>query len=112
LQTVDHIGRNLAVVGKQTQVLILLFLFIKYRQRLAPSRLLLIVDLTEIENGSLHRLAGGDTMIFYDAEVAMIFAVFFAMDATQKHADGRLPELHGRREDPWSSLYRLFRERR
>jgi hypothetical protein len=51
-------------------------------------------------------------MVFYDAEVAMIFAVFFAMDAAQKHADCRLPELQGQREDTWSSLYRFFRKRR
>jgi hypothetical protein len=46
-------------------------------------------------------------MVFYDAEVAVILAVFFAMDAAQKHADGRLPEVRGKREDTWSSLYRF-----
>jgi hypothetical protein len=76
LQTVDRIGRNLPVVGKQTQIGILLLLIIKHRQRLAPCRLLLIVDLTEIEDGSLHRLVGSNTMVFYDAEVAMILASF------------------------------------
>src|SRR6266550_7141221 len=81
LQTVDCIGGNLAVIRKQTQVRILLLLFIEYRKRLAPCRLLLIVDLAEIEDRSLHRLAGSNAMVFYDAEVAMIFAVFFAMDA-------------------------------
>jgi hypothetical protein len=30
------------------------------------------------------------------------------MDAAQKHADCRLPELQGQREDTWSSLYRFF----
>jgi hypothetical protein len=34
----------------------------------------------------LHRLAGTDAMVLYDAEVAMVFAVFFAIIATQKHA--------------------------
>src|SRR5208337_4742938 len=98
-----------AVVRKQTQVLILLLLFVKHRQRLAPGRLLLIVDLAEIENGSLHCFARSDAMVFYDAEVAMIFAVFFAMDAAQKHANDRLPEVRCRREDTWSSLYRFSR---
>jgi hypothetical protein len=32
-------------------------------------------------------------MVFYDAEVAMILAVFFAIVAAQKHADCRLPEV-------------------
>jgi len=36
LQAVDRIGGNLAIVRKQTQILILLLLFIKHRQRLAP----------------------------------------------------------------------------
>jgi hypothetical protein len=83
--------------------------FIKDRERLAPDRLLLIVDFAERENGSLHRLAGSNAMVFYDAEVAMILAVFFAMVAAQKHADGRLPEARCRREDTWSPLYRFFR---
>jgi len=81
LQTIDRIGGNLAVVGKQTQVRILSLLFIKHRKRLAPGPLLLVVDLAEIENGSLYRLVGSDAMVFYDAELAMIFAVFFAIVA-------------------------------
>jgi uncharacterized membrane protein YkgB len=36
LQAIHCIGGNLAVVGKQTQVRMLLLLFIKHRQRLAP----------------------------------------------------------------------------
>ena len=112
LQAVDRIDGNLAIVGEQTQVRILLLLIVKHRQRFAPCRLLLIVDLAEIENGSLHRLVGSDAMVFYDAEVAMILAVFLAMDAAQKHADSRLPELRCQREETWSSLYRFFRKRR
>jgi hypothetical protein len=34
----------------------------------APSGLLLVDELAEIENGSLHRLVGSDGMLFYDAE--------------------------------------------
>src|SRR5947199_1467405 len=59
---------------------------------------------SEIENGSLYCFVGRDAMVFYDAEVAMILAVFFAIIAAQKHADGRLPELQGQREDTWSPL--------
>jgi hypothetical protein len=55
----------------------ILLLFIKLRKRLAPGRLLLIVDFAEIENGSLNRLARTDAMVLYDAEVAMVFGVFF-----------------------------------
>jgi len=88
-----------------------LLLFIKHGQRLAPGRLLLIVNLAEIENGSLHRLVRSSAMVFYDAEVAMILTVFFAIVAAQKHADGRLPEVWCRREDTWSSLCTFFRAR-
>ena len=112
LQSIDRIGGNLAVIRKQTQVLILLLLFIKHRQRLAPCRLLLIVDLPEIENGSLHRFVRSDSMVFYDAEVAMILTVFFAIVAAQKHADGRLPEVRGQREGAWSPLSHFFIARR
>jgi hypothetical protein len=71
--------------------------------------LLLVVDFAEIENGSLYCFVRRDAMVFYDAEVAMILAVFFAIIAAQKHADSRLPELQGQREDTWSPLYRFFR---
>ena len=107
LQAVDYIGGNLSIVRKQTQVCILLLLFIKHRQRLPPCRLLLVVDLAEIENGSLHRLVRSDAMVLDDAE-AMVLAVFLAIVAAQKHADGRLPELRCQREDTWPSLYRFF----
>src|SRR5258708_924685 len=81
LQTVDGIRGNLAVVGKQTQVRILLLLLIKHSKSLAPCRLLLVVDFAEIENRTLHRFVRGGAMIFYDAEVAMLFAVFFPIVA-------------------------------
>jgi hypothetical protein len=38
---------------------------------------LLVVDLAKIENRSLHRFVGSDTMDFYDTEVALLFAVVF-----------------------------------
>jgi len=50
-------------------------------ERLAPCRLLLIVDLSEIENRSLHRFVGCDTAVFYDAKVAVILAVFLALSS-------------------------------
>jgi hypothetical protein len=53
----------------------------------------LIVDLAEIENGSLHRFVGSQAMVFDDAEVAMILAVFVALDAPQKHDKRRVPDL-------------------
>ena len=70
-------------------------------------------QLTITAMSELERFQSGiePTMVFYDAEVAMILAVFFPIVAAQKHADGRLPEVRGRREDTWSPLNRLFRAR-
>jgi hypothetical protein len=51
-------------------------------------------------------------MVFYDAKVAMILTVFFAMNAAKEHVHCRLPEVWCRREDTWSSLCTLFRARR
>jgi hypothetical protein len=75
------ISRSSGNKHKFSYSFILLLLFIKRRQRFAPGHLLLIVDLAEIENGSLHRFPGRDSLVFYDTEVAMIFAVFFAIVA-------------------------------
>jgi hypothetical protein len=36
----------------------------------------LVVDLTQIENSPLQRFVGSQAMVFYDAEIAMILAVF------------------------------------
>src|ERR1035437_10351792 len=37
-------------------------------------------------------------MVFYDAEVAMILAVFLAVDAAQKHDNRRVPDLRPQRK--------------
>jgi hypothetical protein len=79
------------------------------RRRLAPGRLLFIVDFAQIENGSLHRPVGSEAMVFDDAEEAMILAVIFAIVAAQKHVECRVPELRRRTEDTGSPLYRFFR---
>jgi len=70
------------------------------------------IDLFPWPQGSLHRFATSDAMVFYNAEIAMILAVFFASVAAQKHADGRVPEVRCRREGTWSPLYRFPEERR
>ena len=79
-----------------------MLLFIEHRQRLPPCCLLLVIDFAEIdfaeiENGWLHRLVGSEAMVFDDAEVAMIFAVFVAVDTAQKH-DKRKPDLRPQRK--------------
>src|SRR5262249_45434374 len=64
--------------------------------RLAPRRLLSIVDLAEIENGALRDLAACQTSVLDHAEIPMILAVLTPVCAAQKHPqqqharDGRL----------------------
>jgi hypothetical protein len=65
------------------------------------------VDLTQRENSPLHRFVGSQAMVFYDAEIAMILAVFFAVDAAQKHAKRALPD-PAPRENTWSSTLPSF----
>ena len=63
---------------------------IKDLQRLSPSRLLRIVDLAEIQDGSLNDLAGlgagdGNPAILDDTEVAMLLAVLPAPLRSEEH---------------------------
>ena len=56
------------------------------RQCFTRRRLRLIIELAEIQDCTLRRLPTRQTSILDDAEVAMIFAVFLAIGAAQKHA--------------------------
>src|ERR1035437_7661772 len=90
--TVQRVGGNLPVVGKQTHAGVALFVFIEHIQCLAPRSLLLVVDLAQIQNRPLHRLVAGQSPILHDAEVAVILAVLLAVGAAQKHGK----QQHGR----------------
>ncbi len=59
----------------------------------APSRLLRIVDLPEVEHLTLHYAPIGDPAVFDNAPVTMLFAVFDSLLGTQKHANsvGKIP---------------------
>src|SRR5579872_5227459 len=85
LHAVDGIGGNFPIVGKQTHGGEALFGFAEYIERLAPRRLLLIVDLAEIENGALRGLAPGQPPVLDHAEIPMILAVLVPVCAAQKH---------------------------
>ena len=85
LHTVDGIGGDFPIVGKQTHRGEALFGLVEYIQRLAPRRLLLIVDLAEIENGALCCLAAGQSPVLDHAEIPMILAVLAPVCAAQKH---------------------------
>ena len=88
LEAIEHVGRNLAVLGEQTDLFSELIGFIDHLQTLAPGGLLGVVDLTQMENCALGGVAGAQPAVFDDAPVAMNLAVFFASVETQKHLPG------------------------
>jgi len=84
-------------------------LFIEHRERLAACGLLLVVDLAEIEQRSLHGLVGTHAPVLDDAEVAVILAVFLAVAAAKKHDSRRVPEHRKGKKEARSSPGHFFR---
>jgi hypothetical protein len=57
-----------------------------YLDRFAPGRVLLVIDLTEIEHLALYHAIATATSILDDASVAMLLAVLEAAFGPKKHA--------------------------
>jgi hypothetical protein len=57
---------------------------------LLPSGLLLVVDLSQVENVPLHDPAAGAAFVFDHAPVAVFLAIFLSRFAAQKHNGIRL----------------------
>ena len=85
LHAVQRIGRKRAVLGKQTQARGPLLDFIKHLQRLAPRRLLAIIDLAQIQHPPLHHSARTQPPTLLHAPVAVLLAVFLALVRSQVH---------------------------
>jgi hypothetical protein len=75
LESVEDLRRNLAIFGEKADGFGELIGFIDHVEALAPGRLLRVVDLPQIENGSLHHMADAQTAILHHAPVAMLFAI-------------------------------------
>src|SRR3954447_17044274 len=90
---VHGIRRNLPVVRKQAQRRVALLCLIEHLQCFAPGRLLLVVDLTEIEHRPLYGLATRHATVLDDAEIAVVLTVFLAIGSPQKHRSSRMPEI-------------------
>ena len=71
LHGVQRIGRYEPIVREKAQLPRFAAGFIEDFERLSPGGLLGIVDLAEIQDGSLDDLAAGDASILDDAEVAV-----------------------------------------
>ena|SRR6266496_3096301 len=67
LDVIHCIARQSPVLGKQTRVGIVLPVFIKHRQSLAPAGFLLVDDLAQIQHCALHCLMETSTSIMPDS---------------------------------------------
>src|SRR5208282_2109559 len=85
LHAIQRVGRQRPVLGQQAQARGPLFGFVKDLQRLAPRRLLAIVDLSQIQNSPLHHPARTQPPTLLHAPIAVLLAVFDSLIRTQVH---------------------------
>jgi hypothetical protein len=90
LHAVERVGRQFPIVGEQAQAGVALLLLVEHIERLAPGRLLLVVDLTQVEHGTLHGPAARYATVLDDAEIAVVLAVLPTVGAAQKHRKHRM----------------------
>ncbi len=86
LDGIQGIGGDRPVFRKPTQRSRLLPALVEDLQRLAPSRLLAVVDLTQIQHAALDDSAGLKAAAFLDAVVAVFLTVLLPPVASQEHA--------------------------
>jgi hypothetical protein len=96
-----------SVFGKQAQRPRSLLGFIQHFQRLAPRRLLAVIDFSQIQNPPLHHPARTQTTTLLHAPVAVLLAIFESPVRVQVHGspvfDKTSPEIKG-----GSTLQRSF----
>jgi hypothetical protein len=86
LHGVERVGGYAAVIGEQAHGLRLLAALAHDRERLAPGRLLGVVDLAEVEHLALEHLAAWQPPGLDDAEVSMLLAVLTPLACLEVHA--------------------------
>ena len=101
------VRRNFAIGGKQRQLAMPPRAFIKGFDQLAPSLMLDIVDLAQIQHLPLHHLATGAAFVLDNIPVAMLFAIFEASVEPQEHANQPTPN-HSDQKDTWSTLQAIY----
>jgi hypothetical protein len=77
---------DLAVFRKDRHLSRLALALLNYLDHLTPGRLLLIIDLAEIEHLTLYDTITTTAPVLHDAPVAVFLAVLEAFGRTQKHA--------------------------
>src|SRR5215472_12999788 len=98
------VGGDLPVIREQAQGCGALFVLIEHLQRLPPSGLLPVVDLAQVQNGSLHRFATRHTPILDHAEIAVVLAVFPSVGGAQEHRQRQNARAASTRKEGRSSL--------
>ena len=73
------------VFGKQSHRARQRLAVLKNLDGLLPGRLLLVVDLAQVENVALDDFAARATLVFHDRPVAVFLAIFLSRAPTQKH---------------------------
>ena len=76
LESVENIGRDLAVLGEKADLFFDLIGFIDHVEAFAPSRWLRVMDLAQVKDGALRRVTHAQTAIFDHAPVAVLLAIF------------------------------------
>ena len=82
---------------------------LEHLDRFLPRGFLLVVDLAQVKHLPLHDPLTDTALVFHDAPVTVLLAVFLPRSAAQKHVGGRLYRENPQREQGRSSLQKLWR---
>ena len=82
--------------------------FFKDLERLAPYGFLAVVDLTQVQNGSLNNSARAQASILHDAKITMLLAVLLTLGRAEKHDAGDVARNYGSLKGGRSSLQAVF----
>src|SRR5208282_3225450 len=82
---IDGIGGNRPIIRKQAERGGTLLPLVEDLQRFAPCRLLVVVDLAQIQYAALHDSAGLQAPALLDAVVVVFLAVLLPPVASQEH---------------------------
>jgi len=91
LDRIQGVDGHRSVFRKQAERCGTLLLLVEHLQRLAPRRLLAVVDLAQIQHAALHHFAGLQTPTLFDAVVAVFLTVLRPPVASQEHVQCRMP---------------------
>ena len=110
-QAIDLVGGDRPVIGKQSGLVRLTFVFIKDFDALAPSHLLTVVDLAQIKHLSLGRLSVGQAPRLDNAPIAVGFSILLAEMVAEEHHEQEIADCLPAIQDGRSALH-VFAEQK